>query len=109
MTDPVASLGVPDWVMLGAPDRDGVVIYASNELGVTELRAIVSRRPLRGDDRVCARPPAIDHMVLSAAMKTYVWVRGRTYEEALRTLLLQWQPQRPDRPAVDSQPSLPPG
>jgi hypothetical protein len=102
---------LPDWVILGTAERDGgVVIYASTDLAEAELR-VVERSDLSdgwpGPREAFARASRVDHVVMSTKMKTYIWVRGATYRDALRTLFEQWEPKRQERPAVGPQPALP--
>lgn len=102
---------LPDWVILGTANRDGdgVIIYASADLTEAELR-VVERSDLSdgwpGPKEAFLRASRVDHVVMSTKMKTYIWVRGATYEDALRTLFEQWEPKRQDRSAVGPQPSL---
>ncbi len=100
---------MPDWVMLGVDlGEEGVCIYASSEL--TEAELLVVERFERLEDwpaSVLAHRSRIDYIVLSANMKTYVWVRGATYADALHTLFGRWKPWD-QKPAVGGPPALPP-
>jgi len=83
VSEPVA------WVIVGVPHPDhpahGVALVASNQL-VRTVRLAPSS-PLPG------QPIALDML-----MRSYLWVPGDTYADALRTLFAEWKPDDPPTP-----------
>lgn len=85
----------PDWVILGIDMGDeGVAVIASSELTQAELRNEVSYEPLWAwSERV---EPVENRFIMETTMTKYVWIRGKTYRDALRTLFERWEPGRKD-------------
>lgn len=96
-------LGIPDWVLVGAPARDGngVIVLASRELGAAELEVLRHRESYPWEP-VLQQPPRQRAVVLHANVKSYMYVQGRTYAEALARLQQDWQPEPPARVELDA-------
>lgn len=82
----------PDWVVLGSPHQNGVMILASKDLTQAELE--FERDDLMAWGRVEA---VASHyrITLTVEMRTYVVVFADTYAEAWQRLFQQWQPEEP--------------
>jgi hypothetical protein len=100
----------PDWVMLGV-DRgaEGVMVFASSNLSIAELRVIVNEPVDFGYELLRRFDPSDRYFELETTMHDYVFVVGPDYATALRTLLGRWQPERGRQTALPSQPGLPSG
>jgi hypothetical protein len=86
-----AIMAAPDFVILGVPVENGVVLLASTELRGAELRAEVERDWYFMNDRI-APPPVTYH--LRADLKSYVTVVAPNYVAAFERLLrMNWVPK----------------
>lgn len=97
----------PRWMILGVDmEPDGVTIWFSDT--PTEASVEVMRREpdIFGFAEPFARSE-IDHVNFTIKVQTYRWVKGATYEEALRRLFDSWTPTTERDPAVGPQPALP--
>jgi hypothetical protein len=96
------SRSAPDWVMLGwSPgDREGVILFASDQLTYGELEI---KRDYYQDfisDRVVFVPPP--SVSMRAEMRDVIMIEAATYAEALAKLAGRWKPPEPQRPAITS-------
>lgn len=98
----------PDWVILGVSAPPGVMLYASSDLTEAELQVEMGD-PSFGDSWEVRARPTVTRVVMKTTMKTYVWVRGTDYADAIRTLFEHWSPERKGPQQLPTQPSLPSG
>jgi hypothetical protein len=74
---------LPAWVIVGVPHPEGgVALVASDQLVRSVNLAMTSPYP--------GTPIALDLL-----MRSYLWVPGDTYAEALRRLFAAWSPDEP--------------
>lgn len=95
MTQPLQR---PDWVMLGVPYPDGVLLIASRELNHAELRSEYERRDSVNWDEPVVRNAGRAVVVLTAQLKRLVMVQADTYGQAFDHLFRQWRPDQPADP-----------
>jgi hypothetical protein len=96
--EPVAAIA-PDWVIIGATMDDGrVMLLASSELGRANLTKVLERRreSYRMDPSGKLELLPAEGMTLDVLMGHYVWVMGRDYADALRSLFAHWSPDKRD-------------
>lgn len=90
----------PDFVILGAPHEDGVVVYASAQLWEASIH--VDREPIYYRDGYDLR--LVDHGPATVRIETtggeVVMAYGATYAEAFATLFGKWSPKPDDRPGL---------
>lgn len=96
----------PDWVMLGAPYGDGVMILASLTLSRAELEAVADEYDLFDPYTVRATHT---RFTLTVEMPRFTIVMAPDYPTAFTNLFRQWSPRPAGRPAVEGRPMLPPG
>lgn len=96
----------PRWMILGVDmEPDSVTIWFSDS-PIEASVEVVRREPPIFEPDLFARPE-VDHVLFTIKTKTYRWVKGATYEEALRRLFDSWTPTDQREPAVGPQPAIP--
>jgi len=102
-------LSSPDFVVMGMPHEDGVMLMASNELSAAELEVEYDMIPYdRG--MYIGHIPGQRSITLTCHIGSYTVVYGDTYAEAFRRLFDAWTPQAPQRKGLpEAQRGLPRG
>src|SRR5262245_36294982 len=81
----------PDWIMLGVPRGDQVMVFASTELDRAEIEMIRDWITRSWDSLI----PATAEIRLQASMRTCQMAIAADYRTAIRILLDQgWAPQQ---------------
>jgi hypothetical protein len=104
MTEPIQR---PDWVIIGAPHPDGVMVFASRELDRATLEAEAPQF-VNFHDGLLRRHEVSQTFVLTVEMPKFVMVFAPDYPTALRWLFEQWSPPAARVPEVEARRALPP-
>jgi hypothetical protein len=89
----------PDFVVLGIPHEDGVMLLASNELSAAELEVEVDQVPYYRGANI-GFLPGVKYITLTCHIGSYTIVTAPTYAEAFRNLFNAWTPKAPERRAL---------
>lgn len=80
----------PDWLIVGIPRDDGVMVVASRSLLDAAVEAKWDEPPLMLDFKRAVSPPTTYHF--TTRMTEVVMCLGATYGEALAGLMGYWSP-----------------
>jgi hypothetical protein len=98
----------PDWVIVGAPHRDGVMILASRELDQATLEAQIPEVHVYESRSGPLRQREVSPWyTLTVEMPRFVVVVGPDYPAVLRSLFEQWSPPPAGHRVVEARRALP--
>lgn len=88
----------PDWVLLGVQADDKFHVYASDELNMAELEAVV-RQPWEelGYPYEPIERSHLKHIRLGAELRRFTVTIGDSYADALSKLMNTWHPPETKR------------
>lgn len=104
-TSATAATFRPEWIIVGSRlDGEGKVwVMASAALEVAKMEPrLLQPRPVPHD--FIWPVPKFDGFELTVGMRTYIWVKGGDYADAIRRLFEHWNPDD-----ASTQPAVGPG